>query len=268
MSFPFDNNDMMFPGLDSVLDTVQNQFWWGRESQQRFLPATIVSSALDAGNTVTTTLRGGLLLGRITTTGKLKQWNPTGTDGSEVIVGLLPAPLTPVDGGTVADRYTYVYVGGNLLSDRILIPGEAVEGIVGHALEFQIVNQLVGRGFFLDKHYQYGPAFGGSRFVYLTAAQITADAVTVTTAQHGRTFLMTGADGNTTFTLPAAQVGLTYHFYNNVATYNIVIALASGTLSKAGDSAATAVTLGPGEAGTFVGVAAGQYQLIGSEATD
>lgn len=268
MSFPFDTNDMLFPGLDSVLDTVQNQFWWGRESQQRFLPATVSSAARDAGNTVTTTLRGGLLLGRVTSTGFLKEWNSTGTDGSEVIVGILPAPLTVSDAGTVADRYTYVYVGGNVLSNRILIPGEAVEGIVGHAKEFQILEQLAGRGFFLDLHHQYGPAFGGARFVYLTAAQITADAVTVTTAQHGRTFLMTGADGHTTFTLPAAQVGLTYHFYNNVATHNLVIALASGTLSKAGDSAATGVTLGAGEAGTFVGVAAGQYQLIGSEATD
>lgn len=267
MSYPFDTNDMAFPGIESVLETVQNQYWWGRQEQQTFLPATISGAARDAGNTVTDVLRGGLLLGRVTATGLYKEWNPTGTDGSEVIVAILTAPLKMLDAGSSTDRYTYVQVAGNLYSDRLLIPGEADEGIVGHAQEFNILNQLLDRRFMLDKHIQYGNP-SNFRPKYLTAAQITADAVTVTTADHGRTFLQTGADATTTYTLPAAQVGLMYRFVANIAQ-TITLALASGNIAIPGNVSATGASISAGESCMVVGVSAGLYQLINTtEATD
>lgn len=266
MSFPFDTNDQMFAGLDSVLDTVQNQFWWGRESQQTFVPAVIAAATTDAGNTVTTTLRGGLLLGKITATGFLKAWNPTGTDGSEVIFGILAAPVSMVDGGSTADRYTYVWVKGNLLSDNILIPASATEGIVGASLEFHILNQFVDRGVLLDRHVQYGhPRTLRPR--YLTAAEITADAVAVLASDHGRTFLMTGADGTTTVTLPAPQVGLSFTVAATVAQ-TVTIALTSGALVIAGSVTATALSLTLGESATFIGISTGLYLVQNHEATD
>lgn len=262
MSFPFDTNDMAFPGLESVLETVQNQFWWGRNEQQTFIPATISGAARDAGNTVTDVLRGGLLLGRVTSTGYLKEWNPAATDGSEVIFGILAAPLKMTDAGTDTDRFTYVFIKGNVYSDRLVIKDAADEGMVGHAQEFNILNQLQDRGILLDKHVQYGNP-RGYRPRVLTSAEITADAVSVQTSDHGRTFLMTGADANTTFTLPAAKVGLTFHVWANVATYSALIALASGSISGPdADGTFTTATLQTGESATFVGTAAGVYQMI------
>lgn len=263
MSFPFYANDMPFPGLESILETVQNQFWWGRNEQQVFMPCTVSGAARDSNNTVPAVLRGGLLMGKITASGLYKQWNPTGTDGSEVIAGILPSPLTMTDNGTDTDRYTYMWVSGNAYSDRILVPGNAAEGIVGDAQEFNIINQLLDKRVLLDKHLQYGdPLLYRPR--YLTAAEVTADAVTVTTANHGRTFVMTGADAHTTFTLPTGVVGLTYTVYANVATYNAVVKAASGTFVIPGDAAVaygTGVTLAPGESATFVCTAATVYTM-------
>jgi len=266
MSYPFDTNDMAFPALDSVLETVQNQFWWGRNEQQTFLSVPFSGAARDAGNTVTDVLRGGLLMGRVTATGLYKEWNPTGTDGSEVIIGILPAPMKMTEAGSNADRWGYLMVGGNLYSDRLYVPGQAAEGLVGQAQEFNVVNQLVDRGFKLDKHLQYGSP-NNFRPRYLTAAEIAADAVTVTTADHGRTFDLSSADATTTVTLPAAKVGLTFTVVSSAAQ-TTTIALASGTIVLPGNAAATGVSLTTGESARFVGIAAGVYYMMGCESTD
>lgn len=257
------------PGMNTVLEGVENQPWWGKHEQQVWISEAISGAARDAGNTVTTLLRPGLLMGRVTASGLLKEWNPTGTDGSETIVGILGGIVHAQQGGSNQDRFVgFVQVAGNVYSDRVIIPGTAAEGIVGEALEFQVIQQL-GARFLFDRHFHMRNAGKeASRFRYLTAAEITADAVTVTTADHGKTFLMDGADGNTTFTLPAAKKGLTFHFAANVNTHSIIIALASGTISLPGDYAATAVTFSEGESATVVGVTAAQYQLFGHEATD
>lgn len=267
MSFPFDTNDMLFPGIDSVLETVQNQFWWGRNEQQTFMPATVSGAARDAGNTVTTVLRGGLLLGRVTATGLLKEWNPTGTDGSEVIYGILPAPLSLLDNGSGADRYTYVFVKGNVYSDRLYVPGQAAEGIVADAQEFNILNQLVDRGYLLDKHVQYGHPLT-LRPRYMTAAEIAADAITVLTSDHGRTFDLASADATTTVTLPLPQKGLTFRVVSSAAQTTTMALTATSYLIVPGNAAATSLSLTTGESCTFIGLDATHYSVMNSEATD
>lgn len=268
---PLFTGHLQIPSMNTVLEGVEIQPWWGKWEQQVWVGDTISGAARDAGNTVNTLLRPGLLLGKITASGLLKEWNPTGTDGSEVIVGVLGAVVNAQQSGSNQQRYVgFIQVGGNVYSNRLIIPGNAAEGIVGDALEYQVIQQLQCR-FLLDRHLTYAGANGPSsaKFRYLTAAEITADAVTVLASEHGRTFLMTGADGNTTFTLPAAKVGLTYHFFNNVATHNLVFALASGSIKLAdADGTATAATLQPGESCTMIGTAAGVYQMYAAtEAT-
>lgn len=267
MSFPFDSNDMAFPGLESVLETVQNQFWWGRSEQQTFLPATISGAARDAGNTVTDVLRGGLLLGRVTATGYLKEWNPTGTDGSEVIFGVLASPLKMIDAASNVDRFSYVFVAGNAYSDRLLVPGNADEGIVGDAQEFNILNQLVSKRVILDKHIQYGnPLVYKPR--YMTAAEIAADAVTVLTSDHGRTFYFSGADAATAVTLPEPLVGLTFTFVNPVAQ-SITLDMTTGKFLTPGANTQDTIVLTVGESCRIVGTSSALYYAeITEAATD
>lgn len=267
MAYPFDSNDMLFPGIESVLETVQNQFWWGRNEQQTFMPATVVSTAVDSGNTVTTVLRGGLLMGIVTASGKFKEWNPTGTDGSEVIAGILPGPLSMADGGTVADRYTYMWVRGNAYSDRLYIPGNAAEGIVGDALEFHVLNQLQDRGILLDKHMKYGHPFT-YRPRFMTAAEVTADAVTVTTADHGRTFNFAAADGATAVTLPEPQVGLSFSFVNPAAQ-TVTLDIATGKFATPGAVTTDTIALTIGESCRLTGISTTVYWAeITEAATD
>lgn len=271
MSFPFDSNDMAFPGLESVLETVQNQFWWGRSEQQTFLPATISGAARDAGNTVnyTDVLRGGLLLGRVTATGYLKEWNPTGTDGSEVIFGVLAAPLKMTDATANTDRFSYVFVAGNCYSDRLLIPGNASEGIVGDDQEFNVLNQLTDKRIILDKHVQYGNPYT-HRPRYMTAAEISADAISPAdcAALHGRTFDLAAADATTTFTLPAPKVGATCTVVSSAAQ-TTTIAVAGGTsLVIPGNAAATSLSLTTGESARFVGISTTKWYVMAYETTD
>ena len=268
MAYPFDTNDMSIPGLETVLETVQNQFWWGPASQQTFLPVCVSGATRDAGNTVTTVVRGGMLMGRILSSGKIVQWGHGATDGSEKIVGILPAPLKMTDSdGNDKDRYTYLYVGGNAMSDRILIPASAAEGIVDAALEFCVANQLQALGIKLDRHYHYGNAFQfGARPQLLTTAEAaTNNAVTVAKTDHGTTFLMTSAgtaaDGNVTFTVPTAVKGLVLHFSADIATHSAILDVVDNELVVPGDVAADTLTLAPGESCTLVGIAAAKYAL-------
>jgi hypothetical protein len=265
--FPFYGGGDAIPGMNTALEGVENQVWWGRWEQQVWLGEAISGAARDAGNTVTDVLRAGLLLGRITASGLLKEWNPTGTDGSEVIFGVLNKNLKMTTGGGNVDRYSgQVLVGGNLYSDRLIIPGNAAESIVADALEYAVLNQLLGR-FRLDKHIQYD-ASRSYKPRFMTAAEVAADAVTVLESDHGRTFNFAAADAATAVTVPAAKIGLMFHFVNPVSQ-TITIAPASGHIGLPGSMSDDSDALTVGEAGTLIGTAAGQYMAIATvEATD
>lgn len=78
----------------------------GRESA---VAIVLVSTAVDAGNTPTTTLRKGLVLGKVTASGKYKEYDPNAVDGSQVAkliladkVDMLDETATAVDTEGVA----------------------------------------------------------------------------------------------------------------------------------------------------------------------
>lgn len=50
---------------------------------------TLASTARDSGNTPTTTLRRGLVLGKITASGKFAQYDNSATDGTQTADGVL-----------------------------------------------------------------------------------------------------------------------------------------------------------------------------------
>ena len=57
----------------------------------------VVSTARDSGNSPTTTLRPGLVLGKITATGKYGQYDNSAADGSEVATGVLYDQVKVID---------------------------------------------------------------------------------------------------------------------------------------------------------------------------
>tara|TARA_R110000824_G_scaffold391156_1_gene588767 strand:- start:11828 stop:12655 length:828 start_codon:yes stop_codon:yes gene_type:complete len=237
MSFEF-TGAYGLPSIQTALETVENVFWWGRFEQEAFVGSVVIGSARDAGNSGdTTVLRPGLLLGKITASGKLKEWNPTGTDGSQNIYGVLGYSQKMTRLGSNADRWLgWVYCWGFLKADRILVPGQADFGISGNANEHIIRKQLGNRFTFSDKLEGY--SFGGYRDVVAKTASYV-----VTEADHDTLFTNRGAAGEVVFTLPAtAEKGLSYTFYC-VADQNLkVTAGTADTMVTANDAAADSVS--------------------------
>ena len=74
---------------------------------------TVDSSARDSGNTPTTTLRKGLVLGKVTATGKYKEYDNGVADGTETAAGILDDEVDLLDStGAAADSQATMLVHG------------------------------------------------------------------------------------------------------------------------------------------------------------
>jgi hypothetical protein len=218
------------PGIQAALQTVENQFWVDRFENQYWTSEVIVGTSRDTGNTsYTTILRPGLLLGRVTSTGKLKEWNPTGTDGSQRIYGVLGYAQGMQRLGADQDRWLgYIMTGGFVRASRLLIPASTTFGISGATTEHQIRNSMSPRFIFDDQ--PWGNPCGGWQEI----RAVTGD-TTVAYADNNTLFTTRGAGSTVAFTLPALPLkGLRYGFYS----------AAAGAMSIASAGSADNITLG------------------------
>jgi hypothetical protein len=208
MSFTFQGYQLT-PGMLTERFTEENIFTWGRWDQLEYVQALVDKDTVDAGNTPTSQLRNGLAMGVITATGQFTQWDPYATDGSNYLVGFLidEIALGWIDGAT-KERMSAIVVKGNIKADFVLIPGETTRGLDGKTYEFLLREQASGRFLFDDDLGKYNVR----RQRELTAAEITADAVTLTAADHNLVLSNRGADATTTVNLPAPRPGLQFHF--------------------------------------------------------
>jgi hypothetical protein len=207
MNFSFDGAYMM-PGQTSERFTWENTFWFGDRHLQQWTSGVISGAARDVGNTsYTTILRSGLLLGRVTATNKIKEWNPTGTDGSQYIFGVLDLSQSMQRLGNDQDRWlAYTMVGGTIKADRLIVPGTTALGISGTTYEHMIRAQMYRRFIFSDQ-------WDGTDNVWKAIVAKTAD-YTVTEADNGIRFTNRGAAGTVVFTLPVTpKLGLQYSFH-------------------------------------------------------
>lgn len=229
------NGHFGIPGqTDASFATQRDVLWGGDESRIEVLRVSsraIVSTAVDAANTPTTVLRSGLLLGLVTSSGKLKEYDPASTDGSQNIFGVLPVELRMTDGdGVAADRYAPVIVKAPVKTTKLLIKGAALDG---HADEHNARRQLVAAGFILSDDPR-GLLAGASRMVAKAADY------TVVADDNGTLFTTLGAAAAVNFTLPTLARGLEFEFYNEV-NQNMTITAAAGTLVAFNNAAATSI---------------------------
>jgi hypothetical protein len=223
------------PGQTAAYSTVDNEFIWGGSANQVEILATggiISSAARDAGASPTTKLRKGLLLGKISASGKLVQWNPTATDGSQDVFGVLQAELSMVDLlGNAQDRQAPVVVKAPLRARNLYAVGLAFVGSDG---EYIARKQLVQMGCKFDD--DFGNVLAGLGTKY----ESKAASYTVVAADSGKTFLATTAD--TTFTLPAIKEGMTFEFIRTDDFELIVASAAGDDIIVGGDAAADSIT--------------------------
>ena len=144
------------PGQTNAVFTQTNEFIWGGDPSKIMIlqkSCVIDGSARDAGHTSNTTvLRPGLILGKITATGKIVEWDSGAVDGSETVYGILPVELVMVDpvSGSDADKVAPVVVWAPVKAKALRIKGATM---VGDGDEAAARTGLNAKRFMLDDEY-------------------------------------------------------------------------------------------------------------------
>jgi hypothetical protein len=181
------------PGMGSPSESTENEFLWGNRETAHFESGVIVSTATDSGATPTTVLRPGLLMGKVTSSGKWKQYDPAATDGSEVAQGILRNGVNMLDtSGSAADKAGVFVVKGFVKNGSV------------YNLDYLARRHLFGRILFDDD-------FPGLAPLWKTVVAKTAD-YTIVAADNDKIFTNKGASAAVNFTLPALARGLHFQF--------------------------------------------------------
>lgn len=92
------------PSYQSAVTSGFNSWRLSNFGMETDITVTIDSSARDSGATPTTKLRAGLVLGKITASGKYKEYDNAASDGSQTAVGILANDVLLIDAaGTAQD---------------------------------------------------------------------------------------------------------------------------------------------------------------------
>lgn len=214
------------PGMSAIVVTNEANIWVGRESHLELNMMPLSSATLDAGNTPTSSLRPGLLLGKITATNLLKEHAPAGVDGSETAVAVLQVGQSTLDSsGAVMHKNAHVLLKGILNASNLLL----LTALTRRQL-------LMSHRFLFDDDLEGKYAAGGQWVREIPAT----GAVTVTTAHVGALLVTTAA---ATFTLPTLAAGLgPFEFLNAVDADMAVVSAAGNDIIYDGDLAASSLT--------------------------
>lgn len=217
-------NPFAMPGMGDPVLSGENAFLTGHIGTWQIFPIVLDSSAVDTGNTPNTTLRSGLVLGKITASGKYKQYNPAATDGSQHAVGILYGEvnmLNPVSGAAEDQAASLVWFG-------------LVKATQLYGLDYLARRQLAHRIFFDDGFVD------ADNFVRVVAPKTSN--YTVTVADNNTIFTNRGASGAVNFTLPTIERGLRYTFFAEENQPITITSATADTLVVYNDNAADTVS--------------------------
>ena len=199
------------PGMGSAVETYEAAATWARHPMLLWSPAIISSAAVDSGNTPTTTLRPGLVMGIISASNTWTNYSPSATDGSQIAQGILGVALPMLDpftSSTQAKNWGMI-VGGPVQSSKLI--NLDLQARASMSPYFRFDDNLLG-------NYR----FPWAQFTSKTAAY------QVLSTDNGALFDNVGASGAVTFTLPALANG--YYFGFRVqADQSVTVASSEGT---------------------------------------
>jgi len=213
------------PGSGVQDITVERNVIWGGDAAKGnvlYASALIAGGSTDAANTPTTVLRAGLVLGKVTATGKYVPYSKSATDGSQIARAVLPYEIMTVDfAGVNADRVVPIIVGGPVMAGQLI------------GLDALARSQM-SRAFLFDDDNV------SAKFVPPNVVTKT-NSYTVLAGDTGTVFLANGS-GALTFTLPAIGPGLYFRFVN-IVDQNMIVASAEGSnIVAAGTIAGSSLT--------------------------
>jgi hypothetical protein len=225
------------PGQGAAVFTTEREIVaQGFDANQLVFKSAIISGATrDAGNTPTTVLRPGLLLGRLDSGSEYEEWDADAADGTQNIGAVLWKELRAQDfDANNTDRAFTVLVGrGVLQASKLLIQGSA---LIGHVDEYLARRQLAAANFQLDDDPFGYKAGQGNRMETVTG---TTD--TLTADQNGMTLLYNNA-ASVTVTLPAILAGLAYDLIRAADEEFIVVSPTADNVIVGNDLSADGVT--------------------------
>lgn len=188
------------PGITTTVETFENEFMFGSYPIQQMSGLRIDASARDVGNTGTTkVLRAGLLMGQNFTTKNLLPWNPDALDGTEYIWGILQESQSVRDAlnDEAARLSGFIVIGGGVLSNRLIIPGQTDLGLSQNAALEYVARAQLRANFILNDSYMHSR---NSDPIIKTVP----DAGLVLDYEDSHSyFIYSGAEENVTVTLPA-----------------------------------------------------------------
>lgn len=210
------------PGFQPQIESQESQVTFnGRHGQSLIATKKILlnSATVDAGNTPTTTLRGGNVLA-IGDDGNAHLYDPDATDGTQIAAGVLEHAQSMLQDNTPTDRFTQMLVHGLLKEGELL------------GLDARARQQLASR-FVFDR----SPTLQAGELMHPRGVNRKSTDYTVVAADNGMLFVATGAAN---FTLPTKENGLAFRFVQT-ADANLVITGAADLVHK-GNAAVNTVT--------------------------
>jgi len=233
-------------GIAAISNSVETNLLWGGDRNQigvlQHHGLVYSADIADAVNSPTTAIRAGLLVGMLTSSGELEEWDAEAQDGTQDLYGVVPQEFSTLDEyATAVDKIPPgPIVRAPLVASSLLIQGAA---FVGHDDEFLARRNLQIMGCVLDDDPQ-----GFKTGLINRTLSVAGTTLTPTTAQNGMTFLMS-AEGSTTVTLPTCLPGLEYTFIRLTSTANpaftegeLVVTTAGGADVMIGETADAAVS--------------------------
>ena len=113
--------DYPLPGFSATRENTPTEFVAEpRQDGHNYMGIMVDSGARDAGNTPTTTLRAGLVMGKVSATGRHKQYDPSASDGTETAAGILMDQTKVVDAaGDASHNTSNLFVHGRVKEDNL-----------------------------------------------------------------------------------------------------------------------------------------------------
>ncbi len=216
------------PGVGTLEATTEVEPIWAAHLQNVITQGGNYSDTIrDTGQTPTTDIRAGMLLGALSADNKLTEWDPAATDGSQFLEGMLPVSIQAISlSGTAAPRVVSRIVQAQIKADWVLILGVALQTSIW---EFTARRALSQAGWILDDDPQ-GRLAGNGNIVQ----DVAGTTHTPTEAENGQKFFYYNA-ASVTVTLPAIKAGLIYDFVR-AADEEFIVASAEGGNVIVGDS--------------------------------
>lgn len=218
-----------YPGMGTLVETFESAYTFGTDVRY-WNGATISANAVDAGNTPTSTLRMGLVMGKILATGLWTNYVATNTDGSEIAAGVLPFMLRMQDVLTETNtpKFFPIMISGGVHSASLL------------GLDNMARAQMSQQGFLFDDDFPGNGFFPWQRFQTKTANyQIVA-------SDNLSNFNNLGAAGEVDFTLPPILNGYSFGFVCMAAQILKVISNEGTNIVTFNNASATSVAYATG----------------------